>query len=94
MESLPRDVVVIVYRYVFDYYYAMVRAEYSRTIDVSSYDNGCAEIYWKGVEVNFRQLTDTDHNAGDVYIRVTGFPGYKPRCKLPNRYKYSNGTWR
>ena len=89
MEVIPKDVALIVYRYVFDYWYATVQAEYSTHMVVATND----DLQWKGHIINDRPLFGGyrywDHY---IFIYYRNDAGWNRRCRLPKCYIYSNGT--
>jgi hypothetical protein len=89
MDGLPRDVVLIVYRYIFDSSYESVIYEYHLTVFGDLNLQYRTSMGYK--VINFRHISSDDDFRYIGIYRLSNNPlrmiGY-----LPKRYKFSNGT--
>jgi hypothetical protein len=97
MDVLPRDIALIVYRYIFDSRYDVVKEEYFRATECRP-----ACMLYNGIIINYRDLSPTSSSPRLSYIYSVMDPfstrnvnynvGILP--SLPKRYRYSLGDGR
>ena len=88
LARLPNDLVLIVYRLVFDHGYRQVMNEYNRCMVV--YSDG--SMLYRQCLVNYRQLPH--HIYSEVHTMFRDGLWVMSGIGLPKRYSYSNGTIR
>ncbi len=95
MDLIPKDVIAIVYRYIYDYYYTQVKQKY-RLVWLNGYENQEHNIFWdhKYSEfstndrhvANWRHLPLKDKDEHDEHSVSTFYEFRNSRICLAENY--------